>query len=44
MAERLTRVQEVWISNPGPVKSYTVLHRFLFNFCHSYTASTSIRK
>jgi len=35
MAERLThvpRVREVWISNPGPAKSYTALqtvcHRF----------------
>jgi len=32
MAERLTRVREVWSSNPGPAKSYTALqtarHRF----------------
>jgi len=32
LAERLTRVQKVWCSNPGPTKFYTALqtvrHRF----------------
>jgi len=48
MAERQTsmlRVREVWSSNPGPVKSYTVLQmvRYRFNIYASSCVALGLR-
>jgi len=44
MVERLTRVREVWSSNPGPAKSYPALQtvRHSFNIYASSCAALAL--